>query len=361
MSRLLPGQMDLLARALEGTIDLDDPLKSVAAVFGPELARGLDPGSAAEIAVAVVRRAECDGIYETPPWLYKIADRLKDLADVAPIFAVLSPVPPPRPPMDAPLDSYRLDYGMPFVDRAELRKAVGKVVDPNGYGVLVVRGAHQSGKSYTADFATWVAGRTKHDATKRFSVALAAINPNDPTIWTPRFLVETLLANMGPPPDVPDQLPDSGFAHIAGLCNWLLGAVAPGDRWWWVVDGACAADVPEDTQKLLVELARRITTGSIRERARLILLDWPSELPGIPSGKIKQELLTDPDSIGDIDVRDFLGRLLAEVSDEASEATLDDLCAKVLADLPTGPTRLPALAHSIEQHTRALLEGAELI
>jgi hypothetical protein len=367
MSGLTDGEADLLAQELEKIMDKDRPVSWVEGMLGaggPKIIRGIKPGEACVVAQAVVRRARLDGIYEVPPWLYAIADLLREVPAVAEVRAKLSAVPPPRPDVDEPLETHRLDFGLPFLDRKDLRTAVGKVVKPDGYGVLVVRGDPKTGKSYTADYATWLSARVKDtDAgeSRRFKVAIACIDPKDPLIWTPRFVVETLLSNMGRAPLAPEQLPETGYQHIQGLCNWLLGEVPMGERWWWIVDGACAADVPEETQQFLMELAQRITAGSTRERARLVLLDWPADVPGNLKVKIKADQLGDPDAIGDVDVRDYLRRLLEEVSDDADPATLDELCDKVLKDVPCGTARLPTLSENIRLHTSEMLEKAGLI
>jgi hypothetical protein len=338
----------------------DQPLQFIENMLPPGISNHISPGPREVIAAAVVRRAETLGRYETPPWLYVIAQRLEHLDTIASIKCRLSAEPAPRPL--EPTDTHRFDLGMPFLDRVSLRDAIRQVLPKHGSPILVVRGERQTGKSYTAEFAAWLSAALDQDelhADLRFKVAVVPIHERNATMWTPLAVAERILSDMGRPLKPPDLLPPDGLGHIQKLCTWLLAEATPGERWWWVIDGACGENVPEDTESFVLALAERVSQGSVRERVRLVVLDWPTDaLPGIPTAKVCVEKLSEPDAIGDIDVYEYLDRLLNEISNEVDPEHVKRLTERVLEDVPCGPDRLSALAESLDRHTRPMLERA---
>lgn len=363
MTQLSDEDRQELVRVLTVEMPQDRPLEYARNVLPPGVASSISPGPPEVIAAAVVRRAEKFGRYETPPWLYAIAKSFEEVASVAPILAKLSAEPAPRPP--EPTDTHRFDIGMPFLDRMELRQAVRQVLPKHGAPILIVRGSKQSGKSYTAEFAAWLSGALDQDEQHtdvRFKVAVVPILARNATMWTPRAVTERILSDMGRSLKPPDLLPPDGFAHLQGLCTWLLAEATPGERWWWIIDGACGDNVPDDTESLVLALAERVSQGSVRERVRLVVLDWPADsLPGIPTPKVRVEQLSEPDAIGDIDVKEYLESLLNEISDEVDPGKVERLTKRVLQDVPRGQDRLGALVDSLDRHTRPMLERAGML
>jgi hypothetical protein len=340
----------------------NDRRPDLAAMLGTEFTSKLlysrNPQLLANI---VLKRAETTGRYEDPPWQYTLVEMLPQSTTMAAILAGLPSAPAPRPP--DPLQAHWMAHGRPFLDRDELRTALGQLLEPNGYGALVVNGPTRCGKTYTADVIDWLSGVLpvdEADDIERFSVVRVQIDKTAPAIFDAELVARRILSGMGVDATLTERHAET-VRWIHHLCDDVLSRTPQGRRWCWVFDGVCVKDVPNESRLFVTQLVNLVTASSaLRERVRLVLIDFDLKLISneqVPA--LRPATLGGPGSIGASDVRASLLTFFAQIIDDPG-TTVDEITERVVTGLPRGRRRLQEISERLQAETKPFRDAVGL-
>jgi hypothetical protein len=197
---------------------------------------------------------------------------------------------PPADPAIDPLDDVILNGGLLFWNRSQLRDVGKAMLTVNGRSILVVNGDSGSGKSYTAEWlqharfrhAGFVLG-TPVVADDTSGVATDATG--DAAIEADlREMVRQIVKGLDIEPrlgQLPSMAGKSLNQYVNLLSEWIvehLPANGAATQYWIILDGYGRKDTSPACRALVPALARRVSRpGVLRERVRLVLLDYPTD------------------------------------------------------------------------------------
>ncbi|MDA0161321.1 hypothetical protein OM076_13670 [Solirubrobacter ginsenosidimutans] len=363
-------ERQFVTRALEDRIALEqNPRAFMGALVGDgEFLRKLRycqfPGDYASDALHL---AETLGSRYLPPWLVRLIAALPETDEIAallehlrsegPSGVVYAPSPPEEPEpaagvsVEDAIDARRLAGNLPFVDRYALRHSVRRLLDDAR--VLIVNGPPRSGKTYTVRFLSHVG-----QASGAFGVAHVEL-PSDMTpVYGPVDLAADLVARMGRDTWSLPQVDEEPARAARTLSRWTLSEVPrAGGNWWLALDGFGAPDFRDDTLSFIRQLARDVAT--LPGGTRLVLIDFPGELAGVPAHAIEFEELPSPSSIGTFEVDDFFKRLFERLPGEFLPDAISAATVHVMNGLPEDDGRLERMAARLRAASDALERAAE--
>ncbi len=181
---------------------------------------------------------------------------------------------------------------LPFFSRGDSRKRIRRLLDGTEKPILLVYGLEYSGMTYTKELIDYLADENRCD----FQMAYAYVAKGAGPTITPEELAETLVAQMkGPIESIPTR---TTHRYEKKLCTWILNqALRTGEWWWLVLDGFGDRDLNLETATLVQELAVNMTNGVYNRGARLVLIDYRSQLPNVHRAKIEEDSLDPPTTV----------------------------------------------------------------
>jgi hypothetical protein len=207
----------------------------------------------------------------------------------------------------------------PFFDRTRLRDQVRRLIEENERPILRVSTTEDSfGRTYSRSFLEHLEDRlpgTVH-------VLAAELSPGTGPSYRIEELLETIGAQLGVLEPVP---PRASSDHPKAAARWVLRHLMshPG-RWLLVMDGFGQAGLLAEVRETIESLAAMVPTGQYRRRIRLVLLDYPHQLPGTPQADLLEETITPAAQVGVEDIRLCLAAWNADRRAEGREAFDDD-------------------------------------
>jgi hypothetical protein len=245
------------------------------------------------------------------------------------IFNILAP---------EPLDACILYNAQPFINRGELREKIQDMESGFGGQVLLINGSEKSGKSYTHFLLQYLALR------KGIAYAYHDISPGG-TITTenvklqPNVLVDKINKQLQPYfnqsgagiPPIPEQQ-NVEEQWVKELANWLGEQIPKGESCWIAIDGCQQLDESDINRKLVVELARYIST--FLPETHLFLIDYAGELP--------DNTIADADEIEQItqeSLVEYFKKIYASLEKEANDTNISQKAAELLQNIPSEPQK----------------------
>jgi hypothetical protein len=309
-------------------------------------------GSAGALAENIVHLCERSGWTLDPPLMLVLVRALPETPPVTQIKRKLSNRPKGRDPFDARL----LITRVPLLNRDSFRSAVRRLMPEYGKCILTINGPKKCGKSYTAEYVQHLSAHLSGRG-GGFRIVRKTLEGGVGSTYTPDVLYGDIVARMERSPrDMPERQAPMA-AWINSLTNYLfVEAAATGHRWWWVLDGFCAPDLNPDTRKLVQAIIRRVVEGEHAKRVRLILLDYPEQLPHDVRARAHDEALGAPSEIGEPDVREVFVELNDDEKLGLTDERITEITNRVMKDLPSADeTRLEALRERINGEIDALV------
>jgi hypothetical protein len=288
----------------------------------------------------------CDesGWDEDPPLMLRLVGALPETRPIAAIKRKLSD----RPTTRDPFTSRVLITRLPLLNRESFRNAVRKLTQPYGKCILTINGPKKCGKSYTAEYVQHLSAHLSGRG-DGFRIVRVALEGGVGSTYTPDVLCGDIVARMERSPlNMPaQQTPMAKW--ISYLTNWMFSEAAlTGHRWWWVLDGFCDVDLNLDTRKLVQAIINRVVEGEHANRVRLILLDYPEQLPNEVRPRAHNEPLGSASAIGELDVREVFSELNVDEDLGLTDAQIAAIASRVMTNLPTAEEkRLEALRDRI--------------
>lgn len=236
-----------------------------------------------------------------------------------------------------PFQAYLLRGGQPFVNRQVLRDHLRELASDNGSRILAVSGAPGSGKSYSINFISHIAYKTKQSRLIWIDIEQAAR-----ATFGPEQFVRSLVNQMGRRASV-SLIPKQGASQEARwlieLRDWIVGEISQTEVVWWLVcDGLCHQDVPIDTRDLLRHLIK-IAHVNVPQLRVIVLACTPEILPADLLPFIRQE---DTVAISRPEVKDYFQRLVKDRIIRVDSAALDEAVKIVFENVPNGTATLAA-------------------
>lgn len=232
---------------------------------------------------------------------------------------------------------------LPFFSRGDSRKRIRRLLDGTDKPILLIYGPQNSGMSYTRELIDYLADENRC----HFHMALAYVEKGTGPTITPEELAETLVAQMNGA--IESMPPRTTHRYEKRLCNWILNqALRTGEWWWLVLDGFGDPDINLETATLIQELAVNIISGDFNRRARLILIDYRSQLPNVHRAKIEEDPLDAPITVTADHLGGCLRQHFKDVGQVVEDAFVIGLAQRLLADADAqGEPRLKYLNESI--------------
>ncbi len=211
-------------------------------------------------------------------WLAPIRDRVHDKID----------------PNVALFSTCWVVANQPFFDRSEIRKAAKNLLANNQRPILRVNGPDKSGKSYTAEYLSYVLQKARPDV----YVAVAKLPKGSGPSYEVTELAEQLTLPMPENGPTPARTTAS---YSTALCRWIIKTAGkkPG-MWVLILDGFGQKLVRSEVTELVQKLAQQILEPEISKRMRLVLLDYDLPLGDLEStwkAKTVDDAAPDPSSI----------------------------------------------------------------
>ncbi|HEV2514148.1 MAG TPA: hypothetical protein VGV07_02770 [Devosia sp.] len=335
--------VNLAASVAEPRIAITGPINDIA------IAAGIASGEPATIVRQAMNLCIADGNRLAPPAIVRLIQVVAIIEPRIPavIARITASFATNVPPPDTFADSV-LAWKAPFLERRRLRQALRALLAPLPTSpIVVVTGAEQQGKSYTAEFISHVV--QAHANT--IAPCVVHLGKAQGAAVGPAELARDLVAGMGgqlrlEPPKVTNL--DRWYQE---LVSWVTDAGIHSSQfvWWIVLDGFNADELRADTKAFIGQLASRLMNGIPQRRFRLILLDFDRTSLPVTPGKIT------PDTTAWISaghVSDFVTQLFAgsgaAVDPAGIAKTVLDGLGDPVTDLPTLNQRLTDLIEVAE-------------
>lgn len=359
-----PADRAYLCDKLAAYIAVQDKYRSVLLAPFPDadFPRDLPSDPPQQLVLRVVHACLTDGWSHDPPWLLRLFDLLPDLHFDSKLQALQRQLRVPPPPSANPLDATLLADGSPFVNRARLRQRLRQLAAPAAAArpILVVSGPDGAGKSYSGRYIDhFQYAQTPAPAGQALNVCPLRFDPDDIGLALgPEHVARDLVALMGrpwadlPPPDTNLKL------HLRQLAAWVLGhAAQSGGTHWLVFDNFKGERLRPETREFLVVLTDLVTHGVFPRHCRIILTGFDRSALTVDPGKIDEDKVQ---LASDDEVRTCVAEALGRAPVPAADL-LPDVLPTVLAGLPAGPGRMPALNTRLRCLVHALDAVAELL
>jgi hypothetical protein len=290
---------------------------------------------------------------QDPPLMLRLVRALPETPPIAAVKRKLSDR--PKPARD-PFTSRVLITRIPLLNRESFRNAVRKLIPLYGKCILTINGPKKCGKSYTFEYVQHLSAHLTGRG-DGFRIVRVALEGGVGSTYTPDVLAGDVVARMERSPlSMPNQQTPMA-KWINYLTNWVFSEAAlTGDRWWWVLDGFCAPDLNLDTRKFVQSIMNRVVEGEHAKRVRLILLDYPEQLPNDIRHRAHDEPLSPPSAIGELDVREVFVELNDDENLGLTDAQITEITSRVMTGLPTAEEKwLEALRNRINGEIDALV------
>jgi len=292
----------------------------------------LGEGTPLDLVDRVLNLCRDDGYRRKPPAMVHLLTTLI-IGDPI-VTAITERLRTPPPKSSGPFDALVLYSKLPFLDRHPTRAALRAFLDPRpAQPVVVVNGARRAGKTYTAEFVDHVLH--DHPGVQHCRIE---IGEKQGASVGPAELARDAVAYMGGDPAAGPQPTTNLDRWAQELANWIISvANRSGINWWFVLDGFNTRELRDDTQLLIIKLARSLTTGVSRERHRLILLDFDRSILPLQPGLIADQI-TAP-----IPHASVAAAVTHVVASSPQPFDISAVTAKVMAGLGDPVTDLPEL------------------
>jgi hypothetical protein len=261
------------------------------------------------------------------------------VADANPAVVVfqqlIAPVPAPSPvqPWSGCLFGGRR---RPFIDRAEFRRHLPELLEPDGPRVLAVNGPRDSGRSYSWHLIAHVS-----QASGQYEAYRVDLGDWAGTQVTPADLMREIASQLGwPAPTVDPMAQDDTLVRT--MLSWFKNMMrVKHETCWLVIDSLDAERATEPALRLVDGIAcaaERHEAGNLR----VVLLAYARPLPG----DIDPFILRDQfGPIGVAEIREFFMSVAIETGQPAEAAALDTLIDALLGTPPpSGPLLLRDIA-----------------
>jgi hypothetical protein len=286
-----------------------------------------------------------------PSWLESVMTRLNAYAQLPQFATIIARIQQGIDPNPDPFQNTWLNVDMPFYDRTSLRPLLKDLLSPRAKPLLQINGPQGAGRSYTlriiGELAQLRIGETR--------VSSAQIPLNAASIYDVVDLVDELTVSLATANDsMPVQRKSS---YPSQLARWVLrlAFTKPGMQ-ILVVEGAATKDVNSDIGIFITELANKICTPDLRQRVRLVLIDYPTGL-SVQSLDLAEENLQDASRLATADLIPCIGQMITrrqELGKSPLPAQPDALAAEILNRAPLlGKERL----NFVHEQLRTLLHA----
>jgi hypothetical protein len=174
----------------------------------------------------------------------------------------------------------------PFFGRRDLRKRVQRLIEENGRPILRVSAVPESfGRTYSRYFLEHLEDCLPGTVHVLFVALSAGTGPS----YQVADLLETVGSQLGVQERIAERT-DSSYPNAAA--RWMLRHIMsrPG-RWLIVFDGFGQMGLNAEVRETIEALAAMVPSGQYRFHVRLVLLDYPHQLPGITPADVFEEIL----------------------------------------------------------------------
>lgn len=311
---------------------------------GPILLTLPQMGTPREYASQVVSECLVSRWSRDPALLDLLLDYLVSTGGIGELMVVLLRVREKIDPNPSIYDCNWVIGDRPFFDRKTLRARVRRVLEDNGRPILrVTTGPDTFGKSYTRYFLEHL------ESDPGTAVHVVPVELSRGT--GPSYTVEDLLDEISSQLARTDPLPlRTTSSYAAPAARWILkqlGRCLPG-RTFLVLDGFGDPDLHPEVRQTIERVAALVPSGQHRSRIRLVLVDYPQELPGISPADFVDEALRPASTVDSGDLlpclTDWNRKRVEQGLDELSDDELAEVANEMLATVPvTGKQRLQAL------------------
>ena len=294
---------------------------------------------------------------QPPPWLVRLITHFGlHILDprITPILERVKNPPPVALPAFDPRDLRLLNNRTPFVNRDSLRSRLKDLEAPAAKArpILVVNGPTKIGKSYSVNYIEHYRNVRPDIVTHRFT-----FDADVGLELKPEILAMELVSSMGrslttlPPPFT------NGDLYVRQLATWVLNEAATMQpkKNWFVLDNFHGDKVRPDTQKFLIALSDRITTGVFPDHCRLILINFDRAHFTVDPGNVDEERIQ-PCSAAEIN------RGIEEILKRAPVATTaQEVGQTLLNGLPNDQDRMTELNIRLRGLLEATLQITDIL
>ena len=344
---LLPDEVELVKQALFDVLNLQQNPRQFlgGTVFGDN--RKLIPGEVAFL-TTVVEYTEavltvCFRYGDTPPLLATLLDFLiRDGAGtLATIKLRLATAPVPGPEEDPYEDRWLTRLNLPFFDRVALRPHLESLITASTSPILRIKAPPGTyGRTYTTRLIEHIA--QANGGTVR--LLYSPVGPDQGPTHEVTDLAATLLEPLqpGPPPE------RSSSSYAGAIARWILTQLSTrAEAFVMVLDGYGQPQLNPEVREAVEALAGMLTTGELRTRNRLVLVDYDLPLP-VVSADVLEEVLPPPSAVTEEELRAAIvaiGRSRADAGRATIPSTDVAMLASAIAGMapPDGRARLEAL------------------
>jgi Effector-associated domain 1 len=224
----------------------------------------------------------------------------------------------------------------PFIDRAEFRRHLPVLLEPDGARVLTVNGPRDSGRSYSWHLIAHVS-----QASGEYEAYRVDLDDWAGTQVTPADLMREIASQLGwPAPDIDPMAQED--TQVRTLLSWFKNRMrVKREICWLVIDSLDAERATEPALRLVDGIAcaaERHEAGNLR----VVLLAYARPLPGDVDPFILRDQFG---PIGIPEIRAFFMSVATETGQPAEAAALDTLVDTLLGTPPPpGPLPLGAVA-----------------
>lgn len=232
-----------------------------------------------------------------PSHMEKLLSHLANVRGVTGMKELAERVARKEDPLSSVYEAQWILGDLPFFDRESLRAHSAELIDEAKRPLLRVNGDPGFGRSYTSRFFDFLS-QEKGDI---LHVAVARLEPKQAPSYMVDELAQELVSYMGNA-KVP---PRTGSSYPAALRRFMLGeASAKTGRWIFLLEGFDQRDVHPEVRELIQLLAQSVCDGDHRKRMRVVLIDYPADLPSVLPADILVDELKAPSELGtDVVVR----------------------------------------------------------
>jgi hypothetical protein len=255
-------------------------------------------------------------------------------------------------PNPSPYDAAWLVTQRPFFDRADLRAHVRSLVEENTRPVLRVTPSPESyGRSYSRQFLEHLEEMSPGDT----HIVSEELSPGTGPSYQAIDLADAVRAQLGVIDDLPTR---SGSSYPKTVARWVLGHImSKGDRWVIVLDGFGQPGLNPEVRETIEALAAMIPGGQYRRRVRLVLLDYPENLPSVGPADMLEEVLNPPANLTQADLEPCIVEWDAQRRKQGGMGLppeqIHELAARMIARAPaSGKERLEFFNQNLIDLTR---------
>jgi hypothetical protein len=180
----------------------------------------------------------------------------------------------------------------PFFDRRDFRSRVQRMIEQNGWAILCVSAVAESfGRTYSRYFLQHL----EDSSPSAVHVLYVGLSVGTGPSYQVLDLLEAVDSQLGAEDPIPAR---TGSSYPVSAALWMLKQIIKRPGCWLVVlDGFGQKELNPEVRATIEELAVRVPTGQYRLRIRLVLLDYPQELPNVSPADMLVEDLPLSDSI----------------------------------------------------------------